>query len=319
MASAIGMLTRLKLYWELARPLTLLPPTLGVVSGAVSSLGARVGVTNITWRMAVTISLGAVCAATLNAASNIINQVYDEDIDRENKPHRPLPSGRISRGETLRLSLFLYAGAIVPTYWIVPAGRRECMIIFLLGALGTLIYSVPAFGRTKRHGLLANVTIAVPRGCLLKVAGWSMVSTVFDPEPWYIGTVFMLFLLGAASTKDFADAEGDARYGIRTLPIILGPNRAAWLISPSFLIPWLLIPIGCLVGSPMNSERGLLSGNTSIFGLLTCLLVLWGGYVVWLILRNPGELAKTENHPSWHHMYWMMMSAQLGFGLAYCF
>jgi 4-hydroxybenzoate polyprenyltransferase len=33
-------------------------------------------------------------AAVLNAASNALNQIYDLEIDRVNKPLRPLPSGR---------------------------------------------------------------------------------------------------------------------------------------------------------------------------------------------------------------------------------
>jgi hypothetical protein len=35
--------------------------------------------------------------------------------------------------------------------------------------------------------------------------------------------------------------------------------------------------------------------------------------------RGPEELATTENHPSWTHMYQMMMLAQIGFALAYVF
>ena len=46
---------------------------------------------------------------------------------------------------------------------------------------------------------------------------------------------------------------------------------------------------------------------------------LWGAYTVWLIVRNPDELTSTENHPSWRHMYLMMMAAQIGFALAYVF
>jgi hypothetical protein len=46
-------------------------------------------------------------------------------------------------------------------------------------------------------------------------------------------------------------------------------------------------------------------------------LALWGGYTCWLILRDPEDLAKTENHPSWTHMYLMMMAAQIGFAVAY--
>ena len=74
---------------------------------------------------------------------------------------------------------------------------------------------------TKRHGIWANITIAIPRGVLLKVAGWSTVKTILGLEPWYIGAIFGLFLLGAASTKDFADIEGDRAGGCRTLPIAL--------------------------------------------------------------------------------------------------
>jgi hypothetical protein len=42
-------------------------------------------------------------------------------------------------------------------------------------------------------------------------------------------------------------------------------------------------------------------------------------YTVYLLVRKPEELASTENHPSWTHMYRMMMVAQIGFALAYVF
>ena len=50
---------------------------------------------------------------------------------------------------------------------------------------------------------------------LLKVAGWSSVKTIAGVEPWYIGAIFGLFLLGATTTKDFADMDGDRRGGCR--------------------------------------------------------------------------------------------------------
>ena len=40
-------------------------------------------------------------------------------------------------------------------------------------------------------------------------------------------------------------------------------------------------------------------------------------YTVYLILRDPEELARTENHISWRHMYLMMMTAQIAFIVAY--
>ena len=55
-------------------------------------------------------------------------------------------------------------------------------------------------------------------------------------------------------------------------------------------------------------------GNPLDLGLT---LAAWGGYTVRLILRNPEDLARVENHPSWTHMYLMMMAAQIGFAVAY--
>ena len=59
-----------------------------------------------------------------------------------------------------------------------------------------------------------------------------MVASIFRVEPWFIGGIFFLFLLGAATTKDFADMEGDEAHGCYTLPVKYGVKKAAWMISP---------------------------------------------------------------------------------------
>ncbi len=46
-------------------------------------------------------------------------------------------------------------------------------------------------------------------------------------------------------------------------------------------------------------------------------LAAWGSYTLTLILKDPAALAEVENHPSWTHMYLMMMLAQVGFVVAY--
>jgi 4-hydroxybenzoate polyprenyltransferase len=246
----------------------------------------------------------------LNAASNAINQIYDLNIDRVNKPKRPLPSGTLSMGEAWALTLFAFVVAWVLAWLAAPGGRRECFWIVLFTSVLVWAYSAPPL-RTKRHGIWANVTIAIPRGLLLKVAGWSTVKTVFGLEPWFIGTIFGLFVLGASSTKDFADIEGDRADGCQTLPILYGVKKAAWVITPFFVFPFVLIPLG--VG------RGILTGNPALLLILGPALILYGVYTSYLLVRKPEELAFTENHPSWTHMYLMMMVAQVGFALAYAF
>jgi 4-hydroxybenzoate polyprenyltransferase len=304
-------MSRLRTYVDFARPFTLLPPALGVASGAFTAWGSHGRHPVLSFATLLPIVWGAAMAAVLNSASNAINQIYDLDIDRVNKPKRPLPAGTLGLAGAWRFTLGCFALAWALAWLAVPPGlepRRECFWIVLFTSVLVWAYSAPP-PRTKRLGVWANVTIAIPRGLLLKVAGWSTVKTVLDPEPWFIGTIFGLFVLGASTTKDFADIEGDRAGGCRTLPILYGVKKAAWLIAPFFVLPFLLIPFGV--------RAGLLSGNPALLDALATLLVGYGCYTVYLLLRRPEELAFTENHPSWTHMYLMMMVAQVGFALAY--
>ena len=310
-ANAPARRSKPALYLQLARPFTLLPPLLGIISGAVCAWGSVHNPDpqrNLTLSVVLTVALGSLCASFMNAASNALNQIYDLAIDRVNKPARPLPSGRLTIREAWIFTWITYAIALVLAWFVAPGGRHECFWIVLIAAILTFAYSVPPF-RTKRHGLWANVTIAVPRGLLLKVAGWSAVKTVVGVEPWFIGSIFGLFLLGASTTKDFSDMEGDRADGCRTLPIIYGVRRAAWMISPSFILPFLLINVGVLTG--------VLTGNPVLLHALGITMTIYGAYVLYLMLRRPEELAVDANHVSWAHMYRMMFVAQIGFALAY--
>ena len=301
----------LKTYVEFARPFTLLPPALGVVSGAVTAWGAHGSRPAIAFATVLPVVWGALMAAVLNSASNAINQIYDLDIDRVNKPRRPLPAGALMMGGAWRFTVLSFVLAWVLAFLATPPGlesHRECFWIVLFTSVLVWAYSAPPL-RTKRHGIWANVTIAIPRGLLLKVAGWSTVKTILGAEPWFIGTIFGLFVLGASTTKDFADIEGDRAGGCQTLPILYGVKKAAWMIAPFFVLPFLLIPIGV--------HAGILTGNPVLLDALAAALVAYGVYTVYLLVRRPEELAFTENHPSWTHMYLMMMVAQVGFALAY--
>ncbi len=294
---------RATLYWEFSRPFTLLPPALGMLSGSVTAIGAAPSAA-LTLSLGLAVFLGTLMAAVLNAASNTLNQITDLEVDRVNKPHRALPSRRIGIREARNLTVALFLVALL-------LGALVSLATFLLAAAAavlTTIYSVPP-ARTKARGIWANITIAIPRGVLLKVAGWSCVKPVLAVEPWFIGMIFGLFLLGASSTKDFADMEGDRAGGCRTLPILYGVRNAAWMIAPFFVIPFVLMPLGV--------RWGILTGNGNAISILGILLSVWGAWVVWLILRDPQALARTENHPSWTQMYLMMLVAQIGFAVAY--
>lgn len=326
-------MSKFQSYVRLARPFTLLPPLLGIMSGAVCAFGSVHNPdpqSRLTLSVVLTVALGSLCASFLNAASNAINQIYDLEIDRLNKPHRPLVTGALSLREGWAFTWVMYVLALVPTWLVVvypyntwseklgaPLAYHETFFIYLAGLAFTFIYSAPMAGRTKARGVWANLTIAIPRGVLLKVAGWAMVAHVFHWEPWFIGAIFGIYLIGASATKDFADMEGDRAGGCKTLPILYGVRRAAWMISPFFVLPWLLLPVGAYVPDPQNPQHPILTGNATFLVLLGLVLTLWGAYTVYLLVRDPDSLARTENHPSWTHMYLMMMAAQVGFAVAY--
>jgi 4-hydroxybenzoate polyprenyltransferase len=317
-----------KRYLRLARPFTLLPPLLGIVSGAICAFGSAHNpdpARRVTWAVILTVAIGSLCASAMNAASNIVNQIADLEIDRKNKPDRPLVTGEVAVGRAWAVAAVLYSLSILPTWLVVPypyvsfAERmgaplhlHAAFFIYCLGALATFVYSFPALGRSKRHWFWANFTIAVTRGGLLKVAGWSFVASVVNGEAWAIGGVFALFLLGATSTKDFSDMEGDRAHGCITLPVRFGVARAAKLMAPFFVLPWLLIPLFAWL--PFDWR---LTGSRALLTALGLVLAGWGAYTSSLLLKDPESLATTENHPAWTHMYLMLMAAQVGFALAY--
>jgi 4-hydroxybenzoate polyprenyltransferase len=296
-----------RLYLELGRPFTLVAPALGFFSGAVTAIGAAPAEP---WSPTLLLYplIGSIMAAVLNAGNNALNQIYDLEIDRIHKPGRPLTSGRLALRDAWLFTWIAYGVALLLAWLVAPAGRHECFWIVVAATIFTFIYSCPPL-RTKQRGIWANVTIAIPRGVLLKVSGWSCVKTIWGVEPWFIGAIFGLFLLGASTTKDFADMEGDARGGCRTLPLLYGVRRAAWMISPSFVVPFVLISYGAFAG--------ILTGNFWLLQALAAFMTVYGVYVCYLMLRRPEELAVDANHVSWAHMYRMMFAAQVGFAIAY--
>src|SRR5437868_1691115 len=131
---------RFRLLLEYSRPFTLVAPALGFASGAATSAGAF---PREAWRLDLVIYplIGLTMAAVLNAASNALNQIYDLEIDRVNKPRRPLPSARLSLREAWAFTCLAYAVALVLAWLVAPAGRHECFWIVVAATIITILYS----------------------------------------------------------------------------------------------------------------------------------------------------------------------------------
>ncbi|MHA1301223.1 MAG: UbiA family prenyltransferase, partial [Candidatus Helarchaeota archaeon] len=234
-------------YTLLMRPFTLLAPFIGFASSSIIALTyySSLPLSFLTFPLLspfytfFLIFIGGLSGSLLNGWSNVVNQIFDIEVDKVNKPFRPLPDKRISVTSAAIFAIILVSSALLIAIYL----DFIVFVIELSTAIITFFYSAPPL-RFKAHGIVSNISIAIPRGLLLIVAGWSVFGDFFNPIPWFIGSVFGLYILGAASTKDFADIEGDRKFNVNTLPVKYGAVTTAKIISPFFIFPFLLIPIG---------------------------------------------------------------------------
>lgn len=309
---------------DLFRPFTLLAPLIGGLSAALMALaidplpkyagrfiinGAFVGpefswsYPFMFWKFPLLELLAGVSALMLvNAGSNILNQVYDFRIDKINKPYRPITAKIITLNEARTLAWVVY----LVTLWRAAAvGSGAFLFLILIIMLITIFYSIPPI-RFKKRLFISNITIAFARGMLGFVAGWCIFGDPFNSTPWLIGLVMGIYLIGAVTTKDFTDMKGDRKFGMRTLPIVFGKQKAIAISAPFFVSPFILIPLGIWRGHLIEESM-----------ILTA-LIIWGIYII-LLLYKFGDVPdkKFENTTVWIHMYLMLMAVQLGFCIVY--
>jgi geranylgeranylglycerol-phosphate geranylgeranyltransferase len=171
----------------------------------------------------------------ITGAGNAINDYFDIDIDRINKPDRPIPSGKISLRTALYFSLALFAAGSI----IAASINMICGAIAVVNSLLLIYYA----STLKRTALLGNIAVGYLTGSTFLFGG-----AVFF-EYGGIKDVFVLFVLATMATiareivKDIEDIEGDREDGAQTLPIIIGPKKAAYIASLIGLVAVLASPL----------------------------------------------------------------------------
>ncbi len=293
----VGLPRKLGAYVELIRPFTLLAPLFGGLGASLLVLSTQ-DFEGFSWP---TLIYGVVTLMLLNAASNCMNAAYDAHIDRINKPYRPIPKGLVTRDEAFSIAFLLYFVAFVRAMLISPEFWALVTIITII----TIYYSMPPI-RFKKRFWVSNISIAMARGLLGFVAAWSIFGDPWDPTPWVIGGILFIYLVGATTSKDFTDIEGDRKFGMRTLPVVYGPKRAALVTGPFFILPFIFIPLGVLRGYLIDASNYLM------------VLLVWGIYVMVLLQNHATERDPNfENSPVWKHMYLMLFALQIGFAVVY--
>ncbi|QHI35693.1 1,4-dihydroxy-2-naphthoate octaprenyltransferase [Kordia antarctica] len=215
--------------------------------------------------------LATVCIA---AGGNIINDIYDIETDRINKPNRVFIDSFIAK----KNAFGLYLGST--TLGVLVGGYVSFMIekplnSFIFIGISILLYFYSFY--FKKIAILGNSIVS------LLVASSILILGLFDLTNFtkdnFFANGFIIGVLIAYSlfafcinlirelVKDSEDVNGDYNANMKTLPIILGRNRVNKIIA--VLAGLLIIFILYIISRYMEGKI-----VTTIYALITLLLPL---------------------------------------------
>ncbi len=167
--------------------------------------------------------VAALSAALVGAGANAINDVFDIEIDKINKPHRPLPSNQITIQQAKYFWLVTSLLAIIANT-ILPLQS----FLIVVAAVTLLFFYSKYF---KRLPLIGNVIISVLTGLTFLYGG----SLIGQYDRALIPALFAFITnLTRELVKNIEDIEGDKASGAKTFAVLFG-------IVPSQLFVTILI------------------------------------------------------------------------------
>jgi geranylgeranylglycerol-phosphate geranylgeranyltransferase len=183
------------------------------VNAIAAGLAAVVAYLIATGTLIPAVLLLFVVVALITAAGNVINDYFDVEIDRVNRPDRPIPSGqiRLSAARAYAVTLFL-AGILV-----CLLTNDLCIAIVVINSLLLIGYAA----RLKRTPLFGNITVSYLAASMFLFGGaLGGLSGLLHVMPFAFMTFFAM--LARELVKDAEDVEGDRASGAVTIPIRYG-------------------------------------------------------------------------------------------------
>ena len=242
---AVRTVPTLSAFTELLKPITWFPPMWAFACGVVAS-GAQLATH---WPLAL---LGVLLAGPMVCAtSQAVNDWFDRHVDAINEPQRPIPSGRMPG----RWGLYV---AIAWTVLSLLVATGLGIWGFAAAALGLVLawaYSMPPV-RLKQNGWWGNLACGLSYEGLAWITGAAVMAGGAVPEARSL-LLALLYSIGAhgiMTLNDFKAIEGDSRMGIRSLPVQLGPDRAARVACWVMAVPQIIVVILLVQwGAPMSA------------------------------------------------------------------
>ncbi len=186
--------------------------------------------------------LATICIA---AAGNVINDIYDVETDFVNKPDKIIIGKSISEKTAYNLFIILNVIGVGLGYYLSQSvGRSGFFSIFVI--ISALLYVYASY--LKQTFLIGNIIISLLVALSIIVVGiFELLPVITTENRQTLYTFFKIILdysvfafiinLIREISKDIEDIDGDYKAGMRTLPIIIGRERAKNILFALSLIP----------------------------------------------------------------------------------
>jgi chlorophyll synthase len=224
--------------------------------------------------------LGMILAGPMVCASSqAVNDWFDRHVDAINQPDRPIPSGRIAGRWGLWIAMIwsglsLLLGAMLGI-WALGAT--------MIGVGLAWAYSAPPF-RLKLNGWWGNAAVGFSYEGIAWFTGAAVIlGDLPGPGIIFLAVAYSIGAHGIMTLNDFKALEGDRTMGVRSLPIQMGPDRAARFAC--FVMAMAQIAV---IGF-------LLSLSRPMFAALIAGLLLAQLFLMRILLRDPRGKAPWYN------------------------
>jgi len=194
-----------------------------------------------------TLGFSLLCISTIciAAAGNVINDIYDLDTDKINKPERIIIGSKISINTAYGIYIILSViGVGIGFYLSNLIGKPSFSAIFII--ISALLYLYATY--LKNILIVGNLVISFLVSFSIIIVGLYDLMPAITPENQQTqSTVFSIildyalfaFLLNwlREMVKDQQDIKGDYNSGRNTLPIAIGSKRANLVIFIIGILP----------------------------------------------------------------------------------
>ena len=229
---------------RLIKPITWCPPMWAYLCGVVAS-GAALGEA---WPLAL---LGVVLAGPIVCGmSQAANDWCDRHVDAINEPDRPIPSGRIPGRWGLWIAWAMTVLSLVVGYQLGPWGFAATCA----GVLAAWAYSAEPV-RLKRSGWWGPGLCGLAYETLPWLTGVAVLTQAAPTAAvLLIAVLYGLGAHGIMTLNDFKAIDGDRQTGLASLPVTLGPKKAARIACWIMAVPQVAVVVALLSwGKPIHA------------------------------------------------------------------